>query len=57
MKPIPVAALSKAQVCDTGPEKPYNASNCMLLRKLNKGEDKARVWAVVPKGKNTNESS
>jgi hypothetical protein len=29
----------------------------MLLRKLNKEEDKAQVWAVVPKGKNTNESS
>jgi hypothetical protein len=46
--------------CDgliTRPEESYSAFKCMLLRKLNKGEDKAQVWAVELKGKNKNERS
>jgi hypothetical protein len=38
-------------LCDgliTRPEESYRSSNCMWLRNLNKEEDKAQVWAVVP---------
>jgi hypothetical protein len=48
------------ELCDgliTRPEDSYRVSNCMLLRKLKKEEYKAQILAVVPKGKNTNESS
>jgi hypothetical protein len=41
-------------LCDrliTHPEESYRAYNGMCLRNLNKEEDKAQVWAVVPEGK------
>jgi hypothetical protein len=41
-------------LCDgliTRPEESYCVSNCVSLRNLNREEEKAPVWAVVPQGK------
>jgi hypothetical protein len=40
----------------TRPEESYRVSNDMWLRNLNKEEDKAQVWAIVPRGKGEKQS-